>query len=225
MTPNSALIKLHRVRAFADMPLFFEEYCDLTAMNPIPLGIHLNNGEDSDSGTPTNSQSSINKNSLQYAESIDANFPFSLHDSTVICLKSALVTVRVCRQLPKPEAYPRVETNNGSDLLSKPYVSEFRGAVPYFACCAIQSCYVMLMIIYKVKTAILAGELQQFSYLFSHPESGTQIQDAERLIEELRNGLEVMIGVFKACHVAFEAITGLADEVQGAFEIAFSNSN
>ncbi|KAH8805042.1 Zn(II)2Cys6 transcription factor [Xylogone sp. PMI_703] len=213
---HSSWIKLHRIGAFSDIPFFFSKYCDLTAVNPSPLWASVDHSTDSVTPVNVRTVSATTKYQLRSKSSEDTDFPFEIHDSTIICLKSALVTVRVCRQLPKPETDCGM---SGGDSYSSRF--QFYGALPFFSCCAIQSCYVMLMIIYKVKGLILSSQLQEHSYLFSHPESETQVQDAERLIEELRNGLAIMIKVLENCRVAFEAIDTMVDELQCAFDIAF----
>lgn len=79
----------------------------------------------------------------------------------------------------------------------------------------------MLMILYKVRASSASGQLSDCSYLFSQPESGTEVQDSERLTGELRYGVEAVLATFKDYYVAFEAVSGMGDEIEGALQVAF----
>jgi hypothetical protein len=110
--------------------------------------------------------------------------------------------------------------------------------MPSFACCLMQSSYAMFMIFYKARVA------KQFS-----PESEIDLasDSNDRLVEELRQGLQRNIRALSNYSVAFEALDGMRgkpfhfegefslcseslqlltfpDEIQGAFQTAFPAS-
>ncbi|KAL2013850.1 hypothetical protein VTN00DRAFT_1375 [Thermoascus crustaceus] len=148
-----ARIRLHRFRAFSDIPIFLERHCDITAINDtLPPG--------------------------QIDPDADQATTFSNIDDA-----------------------PQTSSNPVTFCMQRH-----------------ASCYAMLMILYKVRASSASGRLSDCSYLFSQPESGTEVQDSERLVEELQHGVGTALATFKDYYVAFEAISGMDDKIEGAFK-------
>ncbi|KAB8246720.1 hypothetical protein BDV35DRAFT_380455 [Aspergillus flavus] len=192
----NARIRLHRFRAFLDHPLFLGEHCGLTSINRIDF---LN------SSHPL-SPSRITK--------IHSTFPFTEQESAAICLKSSLAVSRVFRHLTPPNLY---YTDAPSDNEASPRSSTSRfcpRSLPYMACCQMQSFYALTMLLRRVRTSLSSGDLQACYHLLSQPEPGSEVQDAERLVEELRNGLESLSASMRA-DVAFEGVVGMVQEIEG----------
>ncbi|KAB8212437.1 hypothetical protein BDV34DRAFT_218810 [Aspergillus parasiticus] len=193
---HSARIRLHRFRAFLGHPLFLGEHCGLTSINRIDF---LN------SSHPL-SPSRITK--------INSTFPFTEQESAAICLKSSLAVSRVFRHLTPPNLY---YTDAPSDNEALPGSSTSRfcpRSLPYIACCQMQSFYALTLLLRRVRTSLSSGDLQACYHLLSQPEPGSEVQDAERLVEELRHGLESLSASMRA-DVAFEGVAGMVREIEG----------
>ncbi|KNG86881.1 Zn(II)2Cys6 transcription factor [Aspergillus nomiae NRRL 13137] len=193
---HSARIRLHRFRAFLDHPLFLGEHCGLTSINRIDfLNISY----------PL-SPSRITK--------INATFPFTEQESAAICLKSSLAVSRVFRNLTPPNLY-YTDAPADSEALPGSSLSRFcPRSLPYMACCQMQSFYALTMLLRRVRTSLSSGDLQACYHLLSQPEPGSEVQDAERLVEELRHGLESLSASMRA-DIAFEGVVGMVREVEG----------
>ncbi|KKO98701.1 hypothetical protein THAR02_09199 [Trichoderma harzianum] len=109
--------------------------------------------------------------------------PFTNDRSTEICVASALTIARQLQRLPIPK------TSDG--VISR--------AMPTCTCCAMQASYVLLMQFYKLHAILPAARIS----------SGDLSVDTERLIDELRHGLEDIIGAMNNFAVSFEAIAGM----------------
>ncbi|OQE33003.1 hypothetical protein PENFLA_c001G05949 [Penicillium flavigenum] len=226
----SAQIKTHRFRAFSDIPLFIKRHCDLTAANPNnttttvstkPAGIHnltcscsnLNSFEraasteymtPSDSSTSSDIHPEINSYAPQYAQyPFAAGFPYSTQQSAKICLQAALVISRMFHSLPVPQPLLDPQQQQGRPLPR---------TMPSFACCLMQSSYAMFMLYYKARVA---------KQLAPEPENEHGGDSTGQLIEELRQGLERIIGAVSNYSLAFEALDGMRDEIEGAYKTAF----
>ena len=75
--------------------------------------------------------------------------------------------------------------------------------MPSFACCLMQGSYAMLMIFYKARVE------KQMS-----PDYDNKSMDnpSDRLIEEIRQGLERIIATVSNYAIAFEALDGMRGE-------------
>lgn len=62
-----------------------------------------------------------------------------------------------------------------------------------------------------------SGNLTSFSYLLDRPSGSTQVQDAERLIEELQTGMEALGRSIQADSV-FEGLAKIAKEVEMTYK-------
>jgi hypothetical protein len=214
----SAQIKTHRFRAFSDIPLFIKRHCDLTAANSNsatttvstkPAGIHnltcscsnLTSFEraasteymtPSDSSTSSDIHPEINSYASQYGQyPFAAGFPYSPQQSAKICLQAALVISRMFHSLPVPQPLLNPQQQQGRPLPR---------TMPSFACCLMQSSYAMFMLYYKARVA---------KQLAPEPENDHGRDSTGQLIEELRQGLERIIGTVSNYSLAFEALDGM----------------
>ncbi|KAJ6013762.1 hypothetical protein N7540_008353 [Penicillium herquei] len=137
---------------------------------------------------------------LNNTENFDATFPFTEQESSVMCLKSSLVIARALEILPLRRS-------------PTPYI------LPYFVCAAMQSAYVLLTSYYRIRAALESGHLSLYHYLLNCPEPDSETQDAERLIRELRQGMESIIGALKLAQM-FEGVGGMSQEIFLAYQAA-----
>ncbi|KAJ6036953.1 hypothetical protein N7540_001232 [Penicillium herquei] len=226
---SSAQIKTHRFRAFSDIPIFIKRHCDLTTANqttpsaeltakqPVP-GPAMNSISCSCSNldqfqrassteylTPSDSSTSsdIHPYIPQYPHyPFVPGFPYSPHHSAKICFRAAMVISRMFESLPYPQ--PIYEGHQQGRPLPR--------TMPSFACCLMQSSYAMFMLFYKARVS------KQMS-----PEGDCEISrdSNDRILEELQKGLERILGAVSNYSMAFEALDGMRDEIQGAYQTAF----
>ncbi|KAG2416456.1 hypothetical protein HFD88_007671 [Aspergillus terreus] len=229
---SSAQIKTHRFRAFSDIPIFIKKHCDLTAANAVSAdppkdpskaqaGIsNIGCGcgglesfqqqqpscEFTPSSTSASSTSSDYQSMSQY--SFTSGFPYSPQHSAKVCLRAALLISRMFASLPLPQ--PVYDGNKNQHLLRQQV--QLPRTMPSFACCLMQGSYAMLMIYYKARVE------KQLS-----PDAGSKDANdpSTRLIEELRQGLERIIATVSNYAIAFEALDGMRDEIEGAYHTAF----
>ncbi|KAE8415035.1 hypothetical protein BDV36DRAFT_285681 [Aspergillus pseudocaelatus] len=177
---HSARIRLHRFRAFMDIPLFVEKHCDLTAINdkaPYP----------------------------EVSSNFEAVFPFTEQQSSVRCLKSSLAVARAFKNLPRPQPSRSTGNPGNNDAPTAAESLDIHSAVspahlttshpsalPYFKCTAMQASYSMFMLVHRIRAAIASNRLSVCYPLMASPEPATEIQDARRLIEELRHAIECL---------------------------------
>ncbi|KAJ5587356.1 uncharacterized protein N7459_003121 [Penicillium hispanicum] len=234
---SSAQIKTHRFRAFSDIPIFIKRHCDLTAANPSNPSTNELTAKASAQGAGINSVtcSCSNLDQFQRASSTEymtpsdsstssdihpyiphypqypfaPGFPYSPQHSAKVCLRAALAISRMFESLPYPMPLPENHPQQHLQRQSLPRT------MPSFACCLMQSSYAMFMIFYKARVA------HQLS-----PDSENELagDPTNQLIEELRQGLQRIIGAVSNYSLAFEALDGMRDEIQGAYETAFPAS-
>ncbi|KAB8216123.1 hypothetical protein BDV33DRAFT_233738 [Aspergillus novoparasiticus] len=116
---------------------------------------------------------------------INSTFPFTEQKSAAICLKSSFAVSRVFRHLTPPNMY-YTGAPSDNEALSGSSTSRF--------------CPRSL----PVRTLLSSGDLLACYHLLSQPEPDSEVQDAERLVEELRHA-----------DVAFEGVVGMVREVEG----------
>ncbi|OQD66974.1 hypothetical protein PENPOL_c004G01318 [Penicillium polonicum] len=204
---HTARIKLHRFRAFGDYPVFLDKFCDLNSLNSTIDSAQL-------SEFPSGF-------SPAHLEDIDSIFPFTEQESTNICLKSALVLSRVLRNLEWPN--PSCSEMKPSEVTvgcSMPTLRhQYPRSLPYMACCGMQSCYVLIMLLQKVRASLDAGNFASYYHL-PDQEPGSEMEDAERLIEELRHGVK-SVCEFMSSNAIFEGFRDMAREVESIYEVSF----
>lgn len=85
-----------------------------------------------------------------------------------------------------------------------------------------QASYVLYMLVHRVRAALSSKRLSVCYPLLNHPEPVTEVQDANRLIEELRNGAHSMIVCMKRDSI-FEGIGGMIRDLDAAYFSLFPN--
>jgi hypothetical protein len=186
---SSARIKLHRYRAFRDVPIFTRRHCDLDqadTSSPRPLGCSCH------SALPAASYRSTDGASTGARE-------ISISDQAAakICLKAALAIGRAFESLPYPNPAQLPLSS-----LSPPTLSTFSATVaprtmPSFACCAMQSCYTLLTLCYK------SLEMRCFT---------TRSPTVDKGLEELYAGVDRVLKALQNYAIAFEALSGMTRE-------------
>ncbi|BCR98031.1 uncharacterized protein AKAW2_31350S [Aspergillus luchuensis] len=225
---SSAQIKVHRFRAFSDLPIFVKKHCDLTSANSNnTMPNNASKNSKSQSGIAnigcscslepfqqapsdySSSSSSVASDTQQYP--FIQGFPYSIQHSAKTCLRASLLISRMFYSLPLPQPLlDDCQTQQGLHMLP----DQLPRTMPSFACCLMQGSYAMLMIYYKAR-----GEKRS-------PESGTDNtpNPSDRLIEEIRKGLERIIATVTNYAIAFEALDGMRDEIECAYQTAFSQA-
>ncbi|MCJ1301783.1 hypothetical protein MMC08_004584 [Hypocenomyce scalaris] len=133
------------------------------------------------------------------------NFPFSKHLSAKVCLKAALNIAQSFETLPYPNP-------TGTDCFTPTYLIpnscvEVPRTMPAFACCAMQSSYAMLMLCHKTRV-INCND-------FTDKQNDSLVSN---LLGQLRHGLQMVLGALKNYSVAFEALDGMRDQIEGALD-------
>ena len=204
----SARIKLHRYSAFSDLPVFTKPYCDL---KQAPTNFDMGFVEDLAewlTSCACDGQSQANSNMAldQYpssephelcckeASSSSVVLPFSKHESSRICLASALNIAQAFEALP----YPPAEGGIGS-------LSSVPRTLPSFACCAMQGAYALLMVCNQA-WAMQTGAMPATQ----HP---------QRLLAQCEQGLYSILNTLDNYATAFEAIRGM----RGLFSARYEN--
>ncbi|KAJ5997483.1 hypothetical protein N7522_009143 [Penicillium canescens] len=233
----SAQIKTHRFRAFSDIPIFIKRHCDLTAANPNTTTSNEKPGlpnsgitnvtcscsnldtfrraASSEYMTPSDSSTTsseihpdMNTYAPQYSQyPFASSFPYSTQQSAKICLQAALVISRMFQSLPVPQPLTDSQQQRRRPLPR---------TMPSFACCLMQSSYAMFMIFYKARVA------KQLSLDADNEQSS---DSTGQLIQELRQGLQRIVAAVSNYSLAFEAMDGMRDEIQGAYKTAFPASH
>lgn len=227
----SAHIMTHRFRAFSDIPIFIKEHCDLSPRNSNPENpyhminanreinpispqchgfetpAHLLGGEYS--GSPSESSTSSGSGSLNpHYCGLGPGFPFTSQHSAKVCLRAALIISHMFQSLPYPLPF-RHSNQAGPGSQLEPYPdpamldprTQLPRTMPSFACCAMQSSYALLMLFYKTRVAKQGPSDAERDN--ENPSS------TERLVDELRHGLERIIGAVTNYSRAFEALDGM----------------
>lgn len=199
---HTSRLTLHRVLAFMDHSVFSDKHCDLLAVDAVQSShpthqFRLSNGRRSE---------------------INAVFPSTQQESVRICLNSALVVSRVFRRL----ACPNPIYSDTSDV-ETPKLWSFRGpftsprSIPLMACLQMQSFCVLAVVMWQVRTAMLPGNFGSYSHLLDRPSVTTDIQDTERLMEELQLGMETL-GKSLHADAVFEGMGRMVREVERLYE-------
>ncbi|KAI9045596.1 fungal specific transcription factor domain-containing protein [Aspergillus affinis] len=87
--------------------------------------------------------------------------------------------------------------------------------LPFFMCGALQASYVLLMTHYRLREA-LRSEVSTYRHLLHQPEPGFEVQDTERLLRELRQGIDSILRVMGLA-IMFEGVGGMGGEIQAAY--------
>jgi hypothetical protein len=195
-SPCSARIKLHRYSAFSDLPVFTKPYCDLKqAPTNFDMGFVEDlaewltscacDGQSQTSSNVTLDESPSSETSRQCCKDTSASsvvLPFSKHESSRICLASALNIVQAFEALP----YPLTESGDRAPVPR---------TLPSFACCAMQAAYALLMVCNQA-WAMQTGAMPATH----HP---------QRLLAQCEQGLYSILNTLDNYATAFEAIRGM----------------
>ncbi|KAJ5769937.1 uncharacterized protein N7511_001988 [Penicillium nucicola] len=228
---SSAHIKIHRFRAFSDIPIFIKKHCDLAVAYTDDSNTQTDgNAVVSQAETENPSCSCSSLKPFQNASSVESSFqsvhsnpvsstirgpflpefPYSVQESTRICYRAAITISKMFESLPIPHP------------LQKSYRQQLIGGMlprtmPSFACCLMQSSYAMLMLFYKARVGLGVN-------FGSGSDQGSTVPSHAEHITELRNGLRRTITAAANYSQAFEALNGMKgklDEIRGAYETAF----
>jgi hypothetical protein len=185
-----------------NIPLFLDKYCHLPSIN--------GNGIYNSIPSPT------------WVADRESSFPFTEQESSNICLKASLVVATAFRNLPYPDSHGAYEGNVTGRSVPPSAGSTRRSphTIPFFACCAMQSCYTLLMLLHKMRACLATDRLATCYHLLNKPEPATEASDAERLTEELRHGVE-FLGVSMKSDIIFEGVGGMGREIEHAYMAAF----
>ncbi|KAI0848847.1 hypothetical protein F5Y00DRAFT_236753 [Daldinia vernicosa] len=223
---NSARIKVHRYCAFFDLAVFSGKHCDLKSTTEkdavdSPDVVQLQSCCTTLSSTPSvhsspsggsvsptlSSRSTPNTDccGFTYQPAPIMTFPFSTHQSSKICLKSALNIAQAFDSLPYP---------NPSGLLCDTpcYIGPNSTLItprtmPSFACCAMQCSYALLMVKDRTETM----------YPTATGEAGPLV---DNLRDRLQQGLVSILVTLENYATAFEALGGMRDQIRDKVDLA-----
>lgn len=233
-TPEcSARIKLHRYSAFSDIPVFTKRYCDL---KQAPSNLDLGFVDDlvqwltscaCDQSQPqppdsSNLPSTPSSSTDHLTDPVNpTTLPFTKHESSLLCLTSALTIARAFESLPYPVPSPPTKsaTNNTNQTIPR--------TLPSFACCAMQAAYALLMVCNQAwamqSTGAMILQVDHSSHGHYHQEScngsngGGNATQPAKLLAQCEQGLYSILGTLENYSVAFEAIAGMRGEFLPAF--------
>jgi hypothetical protein len=185
---NSARIKLHRYSAFLDAAIFTKKHCDLGEVS------------DNSSSFPIScctmteaSSSTFDVQSFLLSTTIGNEERYCNFSSARVCMGAALAIGRAFESLPYPNPDLIQSGAQPSLFAHSPWMKPPR-TMPIFACCAMQSSYVLLMLCDKIRE------------LNGSP-SGDIV--ATSRLGELSSGLQRVLEALQNYSIAFEAVGGM----------------
>ncbi|KAI1628272.1 C6 zinc finger domain protein [Exophiala viscosa] len=193
---NSARIKLHRYRAFQDVPVFTRKHCDLDqtdASTPRQLGCACHSVGPRMSPVSTTLPGG-RKSTTPSLPDTNNNEPFNDPSAAKTCLKAALVIGRAFEALPLPNPIQLPLPVCAPSMLSISSTTQAPRTMPAFACCAMQSCYTLLTLCYRSLE-------RQCMYQRSLA--------ADKGLEELYAGVARVLAALQNYSIAFEALNGM----------------
>ncbi|KAH0837291.1 hypothetical protein AYO21_09998 [Fonsecaea monophora] len=218
---NSARIKLHRYRAFQDVPIFTRRHCDLDqadVSSPRPLGCSCHamlpsafsntspNGFQSGGfpGLRSHSpQGSASDASSDHIDGLPKGVSITDLSAAKTCLRAALAIGRAFESFPYPNPMQLPLPLPSSPMLSLDSSTPAPRTMPSFACCAMQSCYTLLTLCYK------SLEMQCINQRSSAADKG---------IDDLYAGVGRVLSALQNYAIAFEALNGMVQQVEEALE-------
>ena len=214
----SARIKVHRYCAFFDIAVFTNKHCDLasipkqdeysfrpqqlqaccvTTLHSPPSTCSHSTGSlspgASDSPSPSANGHS-NGQSNGHSQPTLADLPFSRHESTRICLKSALNIAASFDAMPYPN--PTGQFCETPIYLGPRSTFITPRTMPSFACCAMQCSYALLMV--KDRTESIYPKT-----------NGSNNVLVDNLRDRLQQGLLSVLATLENYATAFEALGGM----------------
>ncbi|EAW19502.1 transcription factor domain-containing protein [Aspergillus fischeri NRRL 181] len=186
-----AEIRLHTLCAFQDIPSFHQRQYEF-GPSPTVSESETQPESPSASGAETTQPSTPSSSS-------PLHFIFSSHESSKICFHGALNIVTLLNNLPFPNPTNEIPLN------SPPYLSqttrvEIPRSILTFACCGMQSGYVMLMLCLKARA--LRDRRMEASNFANTP-------SLTALLNELHQNLRLLVKCLNNCAIAFEALSGM----------------
>ncbi|KAI2636095.1 C6 zinc finger domain-containing protein [Xylaria nigripes] len=219
---NSARIKLHRYVAFFDLAVFSSKHCDL-ACHPIKDGdgsglqqrasCHLTTLDSSPLSACCCSTDSLSPGSYDtpspkmnnLPQPLPADIPFSTHESSRICLKSALNIAAAFDALPYPNPSGQLCETPIYMGSGSPFITP--RTMPSFACCAMQCSYALLMVKDRTES------------IYPRSNNGNSSILAENLRNRLQQGLLSVLATLENYGTAFEALGGMRDQIREKVDI------
>jgi hypothetical protein len=187
---NSARIKLHRYSAFLDAAVFTKKHCDLGQVSDNSSGFTIISCCSAAQGPyPTVDDQLLSP----LIQDIDNGQRLYNASSAKVCMGAALAIGRAFESLPYPNPALIGSDSLSSVFGSSPWTRPPR-TMPIFACCAMQSSYVLLMLCEKSR------ELNGNLYGKSSATSG---------LGELSSGLQRVVEALQNYSIAFEAVGGM----------------
>ncbi|KAL4748395.1 hypothetical protein BDW72DRAFT_205673 [Aspergillus terricola var. indicus] len=147
-----------------------------------------------------------------------SDLPYTSQHSARVCLKASLLISHMFESLPIP--LPLSDGNNPPRVLQSLPRSQYPRTMPSFACCMMQGSYALLMIFYQANLVKNAqGEPGNSSSTSTN--SSQDGHSFDGFTEELRQGLERLISAASNYAISYEALTGMRDDIEGAYQTAF----
>ncbi|KAI0433643.1 hypothetical protein F5Y09DRAFT_338459 [Xylaria sp. FL1042] len=219
---NSARIKVHRYCAFFDIAVFTSKHCDLASLpkrdddsfEPQRLQACCVTTVYSPPSTCSRSTGSLSPgasdspspNVNDNAQPSPPELPFSRHESTRICLKSALNIAAAFDAMPYPN--PTGQFGETPSYLGPRSTFITPRTMPSFACCAMQCSYALLMV--KDRTESI------------YPKSnGNGNVLVDNLRDRLQQGLLSVLATLENYATAFEALGGMRDQIRDKVDLSF----
>lgn len=212
---NSARIKLHRYRAFQDVPIFTRRHCDLDqADESTPRQVGCSCHATLPSVTPHSSPHSTHSGSSSNASSQPSHtfsssscpdtmssatkdIPFHDPAAARTCLKAALAIGRAFDSVPYPNPMQLPLPVEPPSMLSITSPTQAPRTMPSFACCAMQSCYTLLTLCYRSREVQCTNQ---------------RSVAADKGLEELYAGVGRVLKALQNYAIAFEALNGMTGE-------------
>ncbi|KAI3334794.1 hypothetical protein F4824DRAFT_511556 [Ustulina deusta] len=227
---NSARIKVHRYCAFFDIAVFSSKHCDLaslpkkegdgsephqlracciTTVYSPPSSCSLSTGSLSPEAvdSPSPNMNGDTQPSNGYTQPSLPDLPFSRHESTRICLKSALNIAASFDAMPYPN--PTGQFCESPIYLGPRSTFITPRTMPTFACCAMQCSYALLMV--KDRT--------ESTYPKSNGSSNVLV---DNLRDRLQQGLLSVLSTLENYATAFEALGGMRDQIRDKVDLSFN---
>lgn len=218
---RSARIKVHRYCAFFDIAVFSSKHCDLaslpkkegdgsephqlracciTTVYSPPSSCSLSTGSLSPEAvdSPSPNMNGDTQPSNGYTQPSLPDLPFSRHESTRICLKSALNIAASFDAMPYPN--PTGQFCESPIYLGPRSTFITPRTMPTFACCAMQCSYALLMV--KDRT--------ESTYPKSNGSSNVLV---DNLRDRLQQGLLSVLSTLENYATAFEALGGMRGQL------------
>jgi hypothetical protein len=185
---NSARIKLHRYNAFLDTAVFTKKHCDLGEVSDNSSTFPI-----SCCTTAEAPSSAFDVQSFLLSTNAGNEEHYYNFSSARVCMGAALAIGRAFESLPYPNPNLILSGAQPSLFAHSPWMKPPR-TMPIFACCAMQSSYVLLMLCDKIRE------------LNGGP-SGNVI--ATSRLGELSSGLQRVLEALQNYSIAFEAVGGM----------------